>query len=127
LWPQLLNPDPQVIADVNFRRALRSALDLREMANVLTVGLGNPVDSFVHSTDPEFAAVQDVMVRYPFDPARATETITSLGYARGADGLLRDRAGATIQVEIRTLSADLNQKTTLSVVDYWRRAGVDAS
>ncbi|HEY3115425.1 MAG TPA: ABC transporter substrate-binding protein, partial [Chloroflexota bacterium] len=127
LWPQLLNSDPQVIGDVNFRRALHYALDLREMANVLTVGLGNPVDSFVHSTDPEFNDVEDAIVRYPFDPARTTEMITGLGYTRGADGLLRDHAGATIPVEIRTLSADLNQKTTLSVVDYWRRAGVDAS
>lgn len=127
LWPQLLTPNPQIVTDLQFRRALKHAIDLPEINGVLTAGLGNALESFVKPNDPEFNDVQAAIVRYPYDPRKAMDMIAGLGYARGADGMFRSPSGDTIPIEIRTLSADLNQKTTLSVVDYWRRAGVDAA
>lgn len=127
LWPQLLTPNPQIITDLQFRRALKHAIDMPEMTGILTAGLGNALESFVRPNDPEFNDVQSAIVRYPYDPRRSMEILTGLGYTRAADGIFRGPTGETISVEIRTLSADLNQKTTLSVVDYWRRVGVDAS
>ena len=127
LWPQLLTPDPQIITSLQFRRALAHAMDLPEITDVLTAGMGNPLVSFVKPSDPEYSEVQPSVVKYPYDPRKAMDAIAALGYSRGADGLFRNPSGETIPIEIRTLTADLNQKTTLSVVDYWRRAGVDAS
>jgi peptide/nickel transport system substrate-binding protein len=127
LWPQLLGPSPPITGDVRFRRALVQATDLKEITNVLTFGLGTPLESIIKPMDPEYRDVEANIVRYPFDANRAADMIGALGYTRGSDGLFHGAAGETIAIEVRTLAADLNQKTTLSVIDYWRRAGVDAN
>jgi ABC-type transport system substrate-binding protein len=103
------------------------ALDRTEMANVMTLGLGSTLDSWVLRNTPEFKDVSGSIVTYPYDPRRAGDIIQSLGYSRGADGMFRDGSGSTITLEVRTLAADYNQRTTLAVVDYLRRSGVDAS
>ncbi len=127
MWPQLLGPTPMVIGDVRFRRAVMHALDRSEMANVMTLGLGTVLDSWVLPSYPEFNDVKDSIVKYAYDPRLASEMIQGLGYTRGADGLFHDARGESIAVEVRTLAADYNQRTTLSVVDAMRRAGIDAS
>jgi len=127
MWPQLLTPNPSITGDVQFRRALIQALDRAEMANVMTLGTGTPIDSWVLRNAPEYNDVRPAVVTYSYDPRRSAEMIQGMGYTQGGDGIFRDATSNTIPIEVRTLAADYNQRTTLAVVDYLRRAGVDAS
>jgi ABC-type transport system substrate-binding protein len=66
------------------------------------------------------------IVRYDYDARRASQLLEELGYPRGTDGAHRDLAGQRLAVEIRTITADSNQKAVLAVADFWQRAGVAA-
>ncbi len=135
MWPQLHNPNPAIIGDARFRRALLHAIDREEMALTLAAGLLPVGHSYILPNDPEYAELQGRIVRYAYDPRRATEMIEALGYARGPDGFFRadsagrpdlaaTDAGGRLTVEIRASQLDMNRKTKLAVADYWQRIGV---
>jgi hypothetical protein len=50
--------------------------------------------------------------------------IESLGYTRGSDGIWRDNAGQRLSLEVRTVTAETQQKLTLSTLDFWRQVGI---
>ena len=50
--------------------------------------------------------------------------MTSLGYSRGPDGMLRDATGQRLQVESRTVPRDILIKMILSAADEWKKLGV---
>jgi peptide/nickel transport system substrate-binding protein len=125
IHPQLINPNPPVIADVTFRRGLLHAIDRQELIDTLEGGLTTVPASFLPPNRPEFREVEAGVTRYPYDPRRSTELIESLGYTRGADGSFRDASQQRLNVELRTAAGDDNQnKIMFSVADYWQRAGV---
>jgi ABC-type transport system substrate-binding protein len=64
------------------------------------------------------------MVRYDYDPRRATELLQGIGVTAGADGALRDSDGRELSLEIRTTPGDLFVKTTEAVADQWRQRGL---
>ncbi len=125
VFPQLLTPNPPIIGDAQFRRALIHAVDREAIADGLMFGFSSVVHSYLAPSEPpEFQAVAGRVVRYPYDPRRATELLDGLGFTRGADGIAQDSAGRRLSVEIRTITTDINQKATLSVADYWQRVGI---
>lgn len=125
MYPQLLTPNPAVIGDVQFRRALLHALDRKEMVDALQGGLV-PIAHMMISPDlPEYRDSEQSIMRYDYDPRRAGQIIEALGYSRGADGIHRDAAGQRLVVEARaTAGEDVFEKSVLSVADYWQRIGV---
>lgn len=125
IHPQLLNPSPPIVADVQFRRALQHAVDRQELVDSILAGLAPIAHSMIHPDDPEYPHVQEYTVRYDYDPRRATQLIEALGYQRGADGFFRDAGGQRLQVEMRTTGDnDIHPKLLYPVVDYWQRVGV---
>jgi ABC-type transport system substrate-binding protein len=125
-FPQLLNPTPAAIANVQFRRALAYAVDRQELTDTLTGGLVPPAHSYLNPTDPLYREVESGIVRYEYDSRRAAQLIEGLGYQRAADGGYRDAVGQRLAVEIRVVGGDVNQKATLAVADYWQRTGIEA-
>jgi len=66
-------------------------------------------------------------VKYAYDTPRAVQTIESLGYSRGADGVFVDGANQRLRVEIRTtIRAELQPRIVAAVVGFWRESGVEA-
>jgi len=125
IYPQFTGPDPAVVANVEFRRALMMAIDRQEMASSLEAGLSPVAEEIIGPSDPEHAATADRVVRYPYDPGQAEARLTALGYGRGSDGTLRDASGTPLSVEIRTtVPDDLQEKSVYSVADYWQRLGL---
>jgi len=124
-YPQFLNPDPPVLLDPRFRRALLHAVDRREIIDSLVAGLGPFGHSIIADYHAEWKDVEPSVVKYEFEPRRATQMIEGLGYARAADGSFRDAAGQRLSVEIRTQGTDESQmKVMFSTADYWQRIGV---
>ena len=127
MYPQFLDPDPAVVADVRFRRALVHAMDRQQMVDTFMSGFSSVANSFLSPDFPDYKDVEPWIGRYDYDPRLATQIIEELGYVRDAQGILHDSSGRPLSVELRvTAGDDLNQKVTFSVTDFWRQAGVDA-
>ncbi len=124
-YPQMLQPNPPIIADARFRRALIQAVDRQAMVDAIQAGQSSIAHSYVSPSAAEYADVQASIVRYEFDVRKTAEAIEGLGYARGGDGFYHDPSGERLALELRTTgNDDLQEKTQLSLADYWQRAGV---
>jgi len=125
LGPQHRIPDPALVGDVQFRRALYHAIDRQDLVDSLLGGLGAVAHTPIPPNDARLREAEAGAVRFPYDPKRAIQLLEEMGLTRGADGAFRDRAAGRFQVELRQSGADdLEQKTILSVADSWTRTGV---
>ena len=126
VFSQFINPTPPIVGNLQFRRALLHALDRQEMVDTLQFGLTSVGHTFVSPQEREYAAIEGSIVRYDYDPRRATQMIEVLGYGKGPDGIFRDRDGQRLQVQIRTsLGDDLQEKAMYASADQWQRLGLD--
>jgi peptide/nickel transport system substrate-binding protein len=124
-FPQFLNPDPPVLLQVPFRRALLHAIDRQALVDTLQAGISQVAHTHFQPNYPEYRDAQAQIVRYEFDARRAGQLIEGLGYTRGADGIFRDQTGERLLVELRsTPGREVNEKITLTVADFWQSAGV---
>lgn len=125
IYPQFVNPSPAVVADVRFRQALLHGMDRQEMVDSLQAGLTPVAHAFLAPDEPEYRDVASSIVRYAYDPGRASQLIEGLGYSRGQDGALRDASGVRLAIEIRSITGiDINQRAQFAVADYWQRIGL---
>jgi peptide/nickel transport system substrate-binding protein len=123
IWPQFRNTNPPIVADARFRRALLHGTDRQAMADGLSMGQSAVANSTLVLGDAEYEVLNPSVVQYPFDPRRAAEILTGLGYTRGADGL-RDGSGQRLNVEVRTVPRDVLIKMILTAADDWKKLGV---
>jgi peptide/nickel transport system substrate-binding protein len=123
-FPQLLTPNPTVIGNVQFRRALLHAIDRQEMANTFQPGLAVVAHAVISPDLREYPDVEGAAARYEYDPRRGAQMIETLGYSKGGDGVYVDSAGRRLSMEIRSTTLTENNKSMLSVADYWQRAGI---
>jgi peptide/nickel transport system substrate-binding protein len=124
-FPQLLTPDPAIVAVPAFRAALLHATDRELLSDVTFAGLAPVAHSLVGASEPEYAVVDPHVVKYAYDPRRATQILDGLGLSRGPDGFYGDPAGRRITVGSRARAGDeLQQKTTTSTADMWQRIGI---
>jgi peptide/nickel transport system substrate-binding protein len=124
-FPQFLNPNPPVLLDVLFRRALVHAIDRQLLVDSLQAGLSTVAHTHFTPQQPEFKDIQSYIVRYDYDPRKASQMIEALGYTRGPDGIFRDAANQRLSLELRnTPGREVNEKTTFIVADHWQQAGV---
>jgi peptide/nickel transport system substrate-binding protein len=125
IYPQFIDPNPVVITDVRFRRALMHAIDRQQLVDSLQFGLVPVAHSILSPGQPQYREIEErTVVRYDHDPRRAAQLIESIGYTRGQDGMFRDPAGQRLLLEFRTITTDINQKTMLAVANDWQRVGV---
>ncbi len=127
LYPQLLNPSPAVLSDVDFRRALLYGLDREQLVETLQYGLVPVAHSFVNPNESVYPEIEDSVVKYPYDPRRATQLIEGLGYAKAGDGIYRDAVGQQLSLEVRTSGGDDTQESgVISAADAYKRFGIAA-
>ncbi len=124
LWPQLLNPNPTVVQDLRFRKAIVHAIDRQALVDSLTGGFSQIAHTILLPEEPEFSQVQNAIVRYEYDPRRASDMIQALGFSKGADGMFRDASGQTLSMEINATGEDQNTKPMFAVADNLQRVGV---
>ena len=125
-FPQFLNPNPVVVLDVRFRRALLMATDRQAMADEIQAGMVPVAHSYVSPDEPEYKETEGRAVRYPYDPTRAAQLLEEIGYQRLADGGWRGMDGQRLAMEVRsTASPAIHGKAFFPLVDYWQRLGID--
>jgi peptide/nickel transport system substrate-binding protein len=128
LNPQFINPDPAVVANLQFRRAVFESLDRQQLVESLQAGRTAVADSWVDPNLPEHAAIAPSIVRYPYDPQAAIRAITDLGYARQADGFFYDARNQKLSVQIQTTAQNaMHEPASAAIADAWQRIGVAVS
>jgi len=126
IFPQFIDPNPRVLLEPNFRRALLLAIDRQSLVDNLQYGQTQVAHMHLLPDNPMFKYVDARIVKYPFDPWRATQLIEGLGYTRASDGVLRDPAGQPLRVELRaTPGRAINEQITVTVADMWKQVGVE--
>lgn len=124
IWPQFINPNPAVILDQRFRRAVFHAIDRQEMVDTIMGGLSTIAHTVILPNEPELKEVEPALVKYDYDPRRAIQIIEGLGHTRDAEGAFRDAAGRRLSVEISATAEDQNTKPMFAVASYWQRIGL---
>ncbi len=122
IYPQFHHPNPPALRDPQFRAALLQAIDRQQMVDEFTHGTSQVAHSVIPPDDPAFPYVKDSIVSYQYDPARAIQTIASLGFSRDADGSFHDASGEALSIKVQ--SAVTSGKLTLTVADYLTRVGI---
>jgi len=123
--PQWINPDPPVIANYQFRKALLEDIDRKALADYVVNGYGGVADSYVNPSEPMYNLIQPSIVTYGYDPKDSAQILQSLGYAKRDDGFLYDSEGKKLEVHIQIpLQNDIHQKTAAPVADAWQKLGV---
>ncbi|HLE57505.1 MAG TPA: ABC transporter substrate-binding protein [Rhodothermia bacterium] len=127
LYPQFINPNPSVMSDVRFRRALLHAIDRQQLADVIYAGLVPVAHSILNPSEPFYKDIERNVVKYDYDQRRSAQMIEGLGYTRGPDGLFRDASGQVLAVQIRS-SATRAERTQMlfALVESWQAVGVAA-
>jgi peptide/nickel transport system substrate-binding protein len=124
MYPQLRAPHPAALVDPDFRRALIQSIDREQLADTMAGGLAPVAHAIIPPDDASFAAIQDRIVRWPYDPRRAAQLIEGLGFTRGPNGVYRDASGENLAIEVRTTTNQANQKATFAVADGFQRIGI---
>ncbi len=126
IYPQFIDPDPAIVGNVQFRRALLMAIDRQELTDSLNNGLGPVAHSWVQPDQPEGRAIEGRIVRYATDARVAAQTLESLGFTRGADGNFLASDGGRLSVGLLTHEQNsFHVPAALSVQTYWQRLGLD--
>lgn len=126
-WPQLLNPNPPILLDVRFRRALLHALDRNQIVETLLFNAAPPANVLFHPSEPIYKDIEPFIVKYEYDPRRSVQLIEELGFTRGADGMFRDAAGQLLPLDVRTSGGeDTHEAGLFTAADYFRQVGIAA-
>jgi peptide/nickel transport system substrate-binding protein len=121
-YPQFIDPDPSIQANLQFRRALAHAIDRQELIDSFQAGLGAPAHMLIADKGPDYEAISPSVQRFDFDARRSAQLIEQLGYTRGADNVLRD--AANVELSLPLWAAPDASELALAVSEYWRRIGI---
>ncbi len=124
VYAQFIQPNPAVVGEAQFRRALLHAIDRQQLVDALLPGQGMVAHVFLGPFEPAYKDVESSLIRYDYHPNRAAQLIEGLGYSKGADGLLRDGAGQRLNLELRSEPLETEQKSLFAVTDFWQKLGV---
>ncbi len=125
IYPQFINPNPPIMLDLSFRRALLQGIDRAQLVEELGLGLTAVADAIVSPRDAEYSRIESRIVKYSYDTRAATSGLEVLGFARGQDGMFRDTSGQPLTIPTQTSQgAALQEKAALAVADYWQRLGI---
>jgi peptide/nickel transport system substrate-binding protein len=125
-YTQFVDPDPPILANIQFRRALLYALNRQELATTFARGLGMVPDSLYSPDQAEFPEVQSAAAKYDYDPRRAAQLLEGIGLTRDAEGFYRDATGYKPVVQARSNTTTTNQTVMHFAADSWKRAGIAA-
>jgi peptide/nickel transport system substrate-binding protein len=118
-----------IFRDARVRRALSHLVDKEGIVKTVLKGLGVPVESPIFVERPEY---DRSLEPWPFDPARARQLLAEAGWSDSdGDGILdREIDGQRTPLRFEIISNAGNpvrRDVGLTVIDEFKRAGIDAS
>jgi peptide/nickel transport system substrate-binding protein len=110
--------------DVRVRRAALHAIDRASIVDNIYAGKGRVAHFWLPPSDPSFPAIDRVIKRYDYDPARAEALLREAGWAKAGDGIARNSAGEALDLPIQNQPNEFDQQEALVVVDNWKAVGI---
>jgi peptide/nickel transport system substrate-binding protein len=119
-------PNHQVaVVDRRVRAALMHAVDKDAMAEAITGGFAPAADTFFSKKSPLYPRLDQVITKYPYDLRRTEALLGEAGWTKRADGMYRNQAEQTLDVDLWITAA--NEDQAIIVANDWKRAGVNAA
>lgn len=117
---------PAEILDVRVRRGLLHAVDRQAMVETLFGGQTPIAETVFPPSDRRWDWIKDVVATHPNDSRRALELLAEVGWRRGADGQIVNRAGERVGFPIWVTGDPQGEQEMAIVADSWRRLGIAA-
>jgi peptide/nickel transport system substrate-binding protein len=111
------------VADVRVRRALVHAIDRQALVSLYN-GKTQPLYYWMSPDDPSQPALDRSVPKYEYDPARAEALLREAGWAKGADGLVRNATGDALQIPMLNQSGDVELQEASVILNNWKAVGV---
>lgn len=116
------NTSRPLLADVKVRQALHYATDVNRLANAVERGLVIPATS---DQPPFLWAYNPKVMRYRYDPGKASALLDAAGWKLQADGF-RYRNGERLALELSAAIGSANVAAIeVLMQQQWRKAGVE--
>lgn len=110
------------------RQAFLHGIDREAVVELLTAGLGQVPDSWVHPNDEIYSQVASSIPRYPYNPARAHQLLAEAGWVRGPEGVLVHQTSRDLfQVEARFADDGESEKLMTVVANNWTALGAQVN
>ncbi len=115
------------LLDPRVRIGLFQSIDRGAYAEILLAGIPDQAAHAILAPDnPLYPYVKDGWKqRYPYDEEKAAAAFIEAGWQRGPNGMLVNRAGERLGLELR--GTQNSGKPVAIVGDMWRRTGVDTT
>ncbi|HEY3118212.1 MAG TPA: peptide ABC transporter substrate-binding protein [Chloroflexota bacterium] len=124
LWVQFIGTNPPILMDVRMRRTLLYSINRQEMVDAIEYGSVPVAHSFLNPTDAAYPQIESRIVKYDYDPRKATQLLEDLGFRRSADGLVRDASGQTLPLDVRTNPG--HEQRIQAIANYFKAVGIAA-
>jgi peptide/nickel transport system substrate-binding protein len=112
--------------DVRVRKALMYGIDREAMNESIFSGIEQVAHVPFSPRRPQYARLEPVVTKYPFDAARAQQLLAEAGWQRGGDGVLVNGRGERMSFEARTTTGQqASEQLQLAITSYWRTLGVE--
>ena len=116
--PKLNDGSPNPLADEKVRQALNYALNKKAVIQIVTHGLGAPMQSYMPSTTPLYTALGPV---YAYNMAKAKSLLAASGYPKGFNLVALSQAGNADDVStlaaMQQMWAPLGVKLSIQQMD----------
>ncbi len=121
---QFIDPNPAVVRNLQFRRAMAHAADRQALVDSVMAGLSQVAHPFIAVP---MEGIEDRVVKYDFDPRQAAQLVEGLGYRKGSSGSYEDLAGQRLSFPFWAIQEEQERaKAMLSIAEDWKRLGIDA-
>jgi peptide/nickel transport system substrate-binding protein len=114
-----------VLGDLRVRKAMAHSLDKAAIIDGLYQGLGAAADTFVRREAPFIVEVDRAITKYPYDPGKAEQFMTTAGFSRDREGFYVDGAGQRFQPSVIYSLGPQREQLLPIMVSSWQKAGVD--
>ena len=117
---------PKALADPRARYAVAHGMDDQARVDVLDGGKGQVAYTMASPGLPYYPELDRAVLKHPYDPLRAQQLLSEVGWTKGPDGFFVDSSGNKFTIEVASSAGGKNEQEASVYVDGLRRAGFDA-
>ncbi|MBM2809522.1 MAG: hypothetical protein HW416_281 [Chloroflexi bacterium] len=116
----------RAVTDPRIRQAIMHATNRPGLLEVVSYGLGSTADLFLAPTEPTFREANGAVVKYPFDPSRASALLANVGWRTTRPGApVTNETGATLDIDLWTTAGGGAEQEAAIITDGWKTAGIN--